>query len=75
MSHADPHAITTTEELRDPIGDVKSGFDLKVVDRSGRLDQWGERHRVSFGEIYAAGNQDAARTIEKAIAEDDWDNL
>ena len=75
MSQADPHAITTPEELRDLIGDVKAGFDLEVVDRSGRLDQWGEGHRVSFGEIYAEGNRDAARTIEKAIAEDDRDNL
>jgi PPOX class probable FMN-dependent enzyme len=33
MSEADPHAITTAEELRNLVGDVPPGFDLKVVDR------------------------------------------
>jgi PPOX class probable FMN-dependent enzyme len=38
-------------------------------------EKWGDRHRVSFGEIYAAGNTDAASAIDKAIEEDYRDNL
>jgi len=38
-------------------------------------ERWGDRHRVSFGEIYAAGKPDAVRAIDKAVEEDYRDNL
>jgi len=38
-------------------------------------ERWGERHRVSFGEIYASGNKDAVLAIDKAIEADYRDNL
>lgn len=39
MSKTDPHVITTSEALRDLVGDVPPGFDLKVVDRLDRFSK------------------------------------
>lgn len=38
-------------------------------------DRWGDRHRVSFGEIYGAGDSRAITAIDRAIKEDYRDNL
>jgi predicted pyridoxine 5'-phosphate oxidase superfamily flavin-nucleotide-binding protein len=38
-------------------------------------DRWGEKHRVSFGEMFGAGNPDAVKAIDNAIKTDYRDNL
>ena len=38
-------------------------------------ERWGEKHRVSFGEMFGAGDAKAVKAIDAAIEADDRENL
>ena len=52
----------------------------KAFIRSGlwKPDEWGERHRISFGQMYAAkegGGKEMADTLDELIEQDYRENL